>query len=338
MRRISISNDSPTKDWKRLLPGFTISLAALATALYLANPGKVIESLRMGDYRLVGLAFGVSLLWVFVRAVVWRTLLLDQAGYREVFLTVNEGYLLNNLLPFRLGELGRAFLLSRKASLDIWQVFSSIVIERTLDVAMAAGLLLITISFVIGADWARQAAVLAGLFVAAILVALFLLAHNQRWTTRQIEQIGARLPWFRRLVAGRLSALISGLSILTNWKQFMRAIGWMAINWVVALGQYYFYLLAFIPESKFLWAAFSLGVVALGVAAPSSPGAVGVMELAIVGALALFDLAPSATLAFALVIHFQNFIITGLIGAYALARDGESLLGLYHKLRNSKHP
>ena len=40
-------------------------------------------------------------------------LLQNKAPYRRVFLTLNQGYLLNNIFPFRLGELGRAFLLSQ---------------------------------------------------------------------------------------------------------------------------------------------------------------------------------------------------------------------------------
>jgi len=86
---------------------------------------------------------------------------------------------LNNLLPFRLGEVGRAFLLSRKAGLGFWQVLSTIVIERILDLSMAVGLLFSTLPFVVGATWAREAAFLVGGMVILGLVVLYILARSR---------------------------------------------------------------------------------------------------------------------------------------------------------------
>ena len=142
----SPNKDSPNKDWKRILPGLIVSAISLAVVFYIADIRLLVEALR-----LAGL---LAVVWLGVRAIVWRTLLQEKATYKQVFSTVNEGYLLNNILPFRLGEVSRAFLLSGKAALSFWEVFSTILIERALDVAMAAGLLLSTLSFVVGASWA----------------------------------------------------------------------------------------------------------------------------------------------------------------------------------------
>ncbi len=78
------------------------------------------------------------------------------------FLTVCEGYLLNNFLPFRLGEIGRAFLMGRKSKLGFMEVLPTIVIERILDFAFAAAVLLSAIPFVVGATEAARVAVIIG--------------------------------------------------------------------------------------------------------------------------------------------------------------------------------
>jgi hypothetical protein len=101
----------------------------------------------------------------------------EQATYRA-FYTINEGYLLNNILPFRLGEVARAFLMSRKAGVNFWQVVPSILIERALDLAIAAGLFLATLPFVIGVSWAREAAIGIGIVVLEGLGLIYLLARN----------------------------------------------------------------------------------------------------------------------------------------------------------------
>jgi uncharacterized membrane protein YbhN (UPF0104 family) len=88
---------------------------------------------------------------------------------------------------------------------------------------------------------------------------------------------------------------------------------------------------AFFPEGKFLWATFALGVVALGVAAPSSPGALGVYELAVVGALALFGVDPAAALAYALTTHLTQYLITTVLGSIGLFRDGLTLTGVFQR-------
>ena len=64
----------------------------------------------------------------------------DQIALAEAYKPVIIAYRNGN--PVRLGEVGRAFLLSRKANLGFLQVFSTVLIERAMDVALAAGVLL----------------------------------------------------------------------------------------------------------------------------------------------------------------------------------------------------
>ncbi len=310
-----------------------VSLLSLAVVFYFADLGEMVQALRLADYRLVLAALGLAFVWLAVRSLAWRTLLQEQATYPQVFFTITEGYLLNNVLPFRLGEVGRAFLLGQKANLAFWQVFSTIIIERVLDLALAAGLLLSTLPFVVGATWAREAAWITAGLVTIGLALLYALARSRDWAVRRFAALSERWPFLRRVGAERLLAFFSGLGVLTRGRRFLLALAWVTLDWGIAAFQYYVLLLAFFPGAHFLWAAFSLGVGALGIAAPSSPGAVGVLELSLVGSLALFGLDPSVSLAFAVTTHLFNYVINGLLGAYALARDGQSLTGLYDRIR-----
>jgi uncharacterized protein (TIRG00374 family) len=329
--------DTPTtsakKDWKGVIPGLVVSAICLVVVFYFIDPKQLLQALQLADYRFVFLAFLISIGWLLVRGMVWRTLLQNKASYNQVFFTVTEGYLLNNLLPFRLGEVARALLLSQKAGLDFWGVLSTIVIERILDLGMAAGLLLITLPFVVGASWASEAAIGAGSLVLVGFAVLYLLARYRAWAIRQYENFGKRWPILLRIGGGRITAFLSGLSVLTDGALFFKAIAWSFTNWLVAIGQYYILMLAFFPHAHLLWAAFALGVGSLGIAAPSSPGALGVLELSIVGALALFGLNSSTALAYAITSHVFNYLSNGLLGSYALARDGESITGLYQRVR-----
>ncbi len=322
------------QDWRKLLPGLIVSLIALAVIFYLVDFRALWKALQQADYRFVLLLLAATLIWLLVRAVVWRTLLREQADYWPTFLTLNEGYLLNNVLPFRLGEVGRAFLLSRKtANLGFMTVLSSIVIERILDVGMAAGLLLASLPFVIGGSFARSAAFGAAGLVGLGILVLYLIARNRDWTERQFDRLAARLPALQRVGGQQLHGLLAGLSVLTDGRRFLKAVLLISLNWMIAVAQFYVLLRAFFPQAQLLWATFTLGVMALGVALPSSPGSIGVLEATVMGALAAFVNDPSTALAAALTAHLSNYLITGLLGVYALGRDGLSLSGVYRDVR-----
>src|SRR5262245_4923428 len=136
------------KDIKRWLPGALISIAIIAAILYFVDFRRMFESIRAADFRLLCMATLLSFVWMMVGAKLWQTLLRDKAPYREVLFAAGEGYLLNNFLPFRLGELGRAFLLSRKSELQFGEIIPTIVIERVVDIAFSALMLLLALPFI----------------------------------------------------------------------------------------------------------------------------------------------------------------------------------------------
>lgn len=320
-------------DWRRILLGVVISLASLGIIFYFVDIQRFIQTIRLADYRLLCLGIGITILWLIIRGVVWRTLMQDKVPYKPVFWTLNEGYLLNNILPFRLGEVGRAFLLSAKTVLNFWEVLSSIVIERSLDLAIAVGLLFITLPFVVGASWASQAAIGVGVFILLLFIGLYFLAQYRVWAINLFHKMGTRWPFLLRMGGTAVPNFLNGLAVLTNTGRFLRAIGWMILNWTMTIVQFYVVMSAFFAAPEMIWAAFSVAVAALGIAAPSSPGAVGVLEISIVGSLALFNIDPAISLAFALTLHIIQYLVIGILGVYAFFKDGISLFELYRRAR-----
>jgi uncharacterized protein (TIRG00374 family) len=334
--RSKIAISSSKNNWKRILPGLIVSVAALAVVFSMLDLRKFVQAIQQADLRFFFAGILSELLWLIVRGFVWRTLLQNKASYHDVFITINEGYLLNNILPFRLGEIGRAFLIGRKAHLDFWQVLPSILIERSLDLAIAVGLFLTTLPFVIGISWAKQAAIGTGIIVLTGLATIYLLARNRHRVLGWIDQAGQRWALVKKLAGRRVIAFFDGLEIITDGRLFLRALGWEGLDWLVSVLQYYLFLRAFFEAPSLLWVLFALGVGALGIAAPSSPGAIGVFEAVLVGALVVFGLDASPATAFALSVHFTSYIVTSLMGGYGLYKDGESLSSLYTRLGKMK--
>ena len=322
------------KDVKRWLPGALVSIVLIAAILYFVDFGQLAEAIRSANYLILLAALPLSFIWMAVRAIVWRTLLRNRAPYKDVFLTLSEGYLMNNFLPFRLGEFGRAFLISRKSSLQFMEVLPTIVIERAVDLAYSAAILLISLPFVVGAEGASQIGVIVGVVVLLGLVVLYLLARNRQWALDLFHKLSQRWPTLQRVGGGFIEAFLEGLAVLTDGWLFVRFLFWMTINWMISIFSYYLLVRAFFPQAQIIWAFFGLGLAAFGNAVPSLPGAIGTFEGAFGGALTILTGDQSTALAAALAGHLYNYIPSIVLGLIGLASEGQTLSGIYQQLKD----
>jgi uncharacterized protein (TIRG00374 family) len=320
------------KNAKRWLPGTVISILFIAAIVYFVDWSKVLAALRAANYWILAVAVLLSFAWMAVRAIVWRTLLRERAPYLVVFHSLNEGYLLNNFLPFRLGEFGRAFLLSRKSDMQFTEILSTIIIERATDLGFTAAVFLASLPFLAGAAGSGRIGIIIGVLVVIGLLALYLLARYDHWALDTFHKVSARFPVIQRFGGSLLESFLTGLAVLTDGWLFLRFLFWMTVNWGMALLSYYLIISAFFPQARLTWAMFGMGAAAFGGAVPSLPGAVGTFEGAFGGALALLTGDRSTSLAVALTSHFISYLTTIVLGGYALTLEGQTLAGIYRQL------
>ncbi len=321
------------KDVKRWLPGALISILLIAAILYFVDLRLMLEAVRTANYGLLLIAFAIGFLWLAVRAIVWRTLLRNRPTYSAVFWTVGEGYLLNNFLPFRLGELGRAFLLSRKSGMQFMEVLPTIVIERAVDLGFNAAIFLAALPFVVGSEGSGAIGIVVGIVVVLGLALLYGLARNNRWALDLFHRLSQRLPFLQRFGGNFLEPFFAGLSVLTDGWLFLRFLFWMTLNWGIAIFSYYLIIRAFFPQAQLVWGMFGLGGAAFGGAIPSLPGAVGTFEGGFGGAVTLLTGDQSTALAVALTGRLYNYVNSLVVGGIGLLREGQTLSGVYAQLK-----
>jgi uncharacterized membrane protein YbhN (UPF0104 family) len=316
--------------WGGLLLGLAISAVALVLALRWAGWRPLREALLHVDLRFLLMGVAVFLISMMARVACWRVLIGRPVGFGRVLAALNEGYLLNNVLPWRMGELGRAILLGRQPGLSTPLVLSSIIVERLYDMILAVGLMLVLLPVAAGAVWASRAAWIGagavGVALAFVAFALRRPATVEGWVA---HLPGPKTAWLRLWGSFR-----DGLAVLQTPRRLALSFAWMAASWALALLEYWAVLRAVLPGVQPVWAAFVLAATLLGVAVPSLPGYIGVFEAAGVAALSVFGVPPDQGLAAALVLHGMVYSIASLIGAVALALDGETLSGLYRQTRD----
>jgi uncharacterized protein (TIRG00374 family) len=233
--------------------------------------------------------------------------------------------------------LGRAFLLSRKSDLQFSEILPTIVIERSIDLVISAVILLSSLPFVVGASGAERIGYIVGAVVIAGLVILYILARNNQWALDLFHKLSARWPAIQKLGGSFLEAFFAGLAVLTDGWLFTRFMFWMVLNWFIAFVAYYLLALAYFPQAQPVWGMFGLGAAAFGGAIPSLPGAVGTFEGAFGGALTLLSGDQSTSLAVALTGRLYNYLNSGVIGGIGLAREGQTLSGIYKQLMSFRN-
>jgi uncharacterized protein (TIRG00374 family) len=312
-----------------LLLGILISVVALYLVLRWAGWEALLAALVRMDVRFLLLAVVVYLTSMLARAAAWQTILNYKYGFGRVLAALNEGYLLNNVLPWRMGEVGRAVLLGRRSGGSIFTVLSSILVERLFDLALALGLLFALLPLVAGIPNVPRTGTTIAVVLILIIAVLWILVRKPEW----IESVVSRLPGGGRRWMPAWERVRQGLQALQDPRLLFKTLGWMALTWALAGVEYWLVMKALIPEAEWTWAFFMLTITLLGGAIPSSPGYFGVFEAAGVLALSVFDVPKAEALAVSLTIHGMVYSIGSLFGLIALLNEGGTISGLYQDIR-----
>ena len=316
--------------------GLAIALGIIvsAVALWWALRGVAWDAirLRIADVRLPVLlaAVAVATLTFPIRAWRWRYLLRADDGsmlpWRSLWHPVAIGFMANNILPARLGEVIRCYAVSRIAPVKFTASLTSVAVERVFDaLALAALFTIALLGPAVPAGIAIGGKVrFVGLAGVVALVLLTAAAFRPEVAERTLRAV---LP--RGKVADRLAALLSGLlqglTALHDPARLAAVVLWSLLLWVVNALSFGLAFAAFGLPSDIWTALIAQTFVVFAVAAPSTPGYVGVLELAVVAALSLYGIPKDAAFAAAAAYHVATFIPIILLGAWSLTRTGLSL-------------
>jgi uncharacterized protein (TIRG00374 family) len=330
------SEPKQPRQFLRMLPGIVISAAAVLILLLQIDLQETAAAFGQVRWWRMGAAFAVLMLAFVLRSAGWRVLLREQASLGDAFSATGIGYLLNTILPFRLGEVGRALALGLRSPLSFWEIFPTVVIERIFDLGFLAAVLFGTLPFVVGAQWATSAAILSALLVVAGFGLLYGIVLNPGWVQGVLGWFSGRWPKLRTFGEEKIDLLLRGLAVLRNPRRFLLVFLWIGGTWVLTVIWNLIVLVTFFPSPTLLQTGFIVGVAAVGVAAPSTQGNLGVYEAAVVSAFAALAADPAQGLAYALVTHGLYLLVVFVLGFAGLTRTGISLNEIYSQAKTQQ--
>ena len=247
-------------------------------------------------------------LWisVWLRAMRWRYLLRKDVKITTASLYRAElmGYFGNNVLPLRLGELMRAYLIGREWNISKSYIFGTVVLERVLDTLTLATLALLLIFYYPLEESVREFIIWNGGVILVVIMILLIILHH----IKTIKGNHAVLNALKQMIEGLLSIRKSSIFSLT-------------VLSILIWGIYYLdvYLLqcAFQFNLSFSQVLMVLVLSSLALAIPSAPGMIGTFHAAVKYTMVdLFGYTAHDSNSFAIFMHAYGYILFTCLGAY----------------------
>jgi len=335
----------------RALVGSAVSVFFVWLVLRGRDLGAIWDAAKEADLRVLAPYLGILLLIHLLRTLRWG-ILLEGSGSPS-FSRLNRasaiGFMALVLLPFRLGELARPFLISDRLgeesegaqAMRMSAATASIVIERLVDGLFVAGLLFVAMITTLAETAALRPEVvrlrIGALFVALAFASagaiLLLLVWQRGRAVGLVERLLSKLsPKLGARVASSLESFIGGASKLPRPARFVYFLILTAAYW--GLNGVGIALLAggFGLQLSLVQAFTVLGVLVIGVMIPAGPGMLGTFQFFVILGLGLYlpeALVDRAGVAYANVLWGMQFIQQVGLGLIFVAKKPVSLAGLF---------
>lgn len=293
------------------------------------------SALRTVDYRYIILAVALTFISYFLRAVRWRYLLISEKTISifSLYPATIIGYMANNLLPARLGEFVRAYVLARREQLETPLVFASLVIDRLFDGFTVLVMLLITLFAVRLPPGMEDAATVlkAGgsamfMLYCGVLVFMYLL---KRQTLRTLSFVELLLKPFPKSFSDRLipmlGSFIGGIRLSMRGGHVAAILVSSALIWTFAVLPVDMTLRSFGINLPITASMFIMVLLVFAVMVPASPGFIGTYHYACFKGLSVFGIPEATSVSIALIIHGTAFFPVIIAGFYHLWRNKISL-------------
>jgi len=323
--------------------GLVVTVGLLFLFLWKVDFGETGRELRDANYAYFIPAVLVYFIALGFRSLRWRYLLLHlkPISARRLYPVVSIGYLANNILPVRLGELVRAHFLGEKEGVSKASALASIGVERVLD-----GLTLLFFAAVIwpflpwtsvlktdtgdfNILWVAMSALIAALFAAGFLV-LVLFATSPRLGRGLAHLLTAVSP--RGLgpkVESLIYLLIEGLGALRSPRRLLIIVVLSVPVWLLEASTYYIIAISFNLDQPFQVILLVTATSNLATAVPSSIGGIGPFEVVAKSTLVAFGVGAEAAAAYSFFVHIiALWLPVNILGLLFLWKENLSLAQL----------
>ncbi|HEY3307342.1 MAG TPA: lysylphosphatidylglycerol synthase transmembrane domain-containing protein [Desulfuromonadaceae bacterium] len=318
--------------------GIGISIFFMLLLLRKIDFDQLAAALKTVDYRYLVPAVLFTFISYFLRAVRWKYLLIQEKDIpiRSLYPATIIGYMANNLLPARLGEFIRAYVLAQREGLQAPSVFASLVIDRLFDGGTVMLMLLLTLftlhlpqGMAEAETVLRTGGIITFVLYSVVIIFLVLLKRQTMKTLSFVRfLLKAFSPRLSESLIPLLGAFIGGIRMSRHGRHVGMVLITSVLIWIFALLPIDMILKGFGINLPISASMFIMVLLVFAVMVPASPGFIGTYHYACFKGLSAFGISDSVAISIALIIHGTAFFPVILAGFYHLWSEKMSLSNL----------
>ena len=322
---------------RRLVNLQTIAGLLVTAGIIWLGLTRINLSQTMTAFAAVGIGFvlaggGLIVAAIAIFAVRWRVLLPKSPSVpvRLVFCYLMIGYMMNAIIPLRLGDLVRACLLGRRHGIAVSTTLSTVVVERIFDVVA-----IVVIGLLVSTVLDLPPLVKVGLRTFAYvgitgMSLLYGLSFWGQWTERLawLDADAGRLRWLGGMLL-RLDYFCKALTVLNDWKRLVATSVLTLAGWSVLSASLTMFTLSFDLKVPYLAGSLIMVATSLGASIPSAPGSAGVFHVLTVLALSVWGVPTEEAVAVGVLAHGVTITLHVVLGVLCAWLAGIRLSSLW---------
>ena len=307
-----------------------LNVGISAFFIWLAVRGIDFNELKQSFF---GVSIGFVLLSVllnlfscWVRAIRWQYLLMPikKVSLHNVFSALMIGFMINNVLPFRLGEFVRGYALKQSDNISFSASIGTVVVERIIDVLTLLVIFAVILFLFPFPEWVKSGGILVGAIVGVSIFILYLLVKKTEWALNIISRIFGLFSEKLSIQIVRIArSFIEGVSFLHSAKSYFIISLLSVFTWVIYI--YVMYAMFFAVHFDSIYQLDTLGATVVmvftsfAIMIPAAPGYVGTFHEIAKQSLMLLHVDKEPALGFAIIFHACHYLsITGIGFIYFL--------------------
>jgi uncharacterized protein (TIRG00374 family) len=292
---------------KKILIGVMVSLVFLYFSFRGADWEGVLLALRGLRYGFLIPAVLLIVSGVWIRSLRWGVILspLESVSQKKLFPITCIGFMAIALIPMRIGEMARPYLVSRESSVSFSPAMASIFVERVIDSFSILVILFIVVMGMSLPGWVIKAGYGFFTFFLTILTVACFLYFSKGFHLTLMAPILRRLPARTREKAeGMVKSFGDGLGILGSFGRLTYTLFLSFLMWGMAGVTIYCMFGLFHLDLPLQGAFVVLLITMIGISLPAAPGLIGNFQFACIVALSLFGVPKDNALAFSMIYYF----------------------------------
>jgi glycosyltransferase 2 family protein len=316
------------------IAGFIISIILLYLSLKDIKFREIIEILKKADLKIIFFPTVFIFISATLSAFKWSRITGNSVRLQDTFISLIIGLFVNNVLPARIGEIVKGYVLSKKTGISFTFGLSTVLIDRFFDLA---GLLLIV--FIFFPKQSLPPMVSQSLFALVILLiscmVILIIVSREKFTGALVNILGKIKKPFLLRFTHRLIEIGENIRRINSPLIIIYYVAISFVQWLCMSTALYFAILTLNVSVKFVYIPFICALLNMGLTIPSSPGYVGVYQFLLVYILSIFNVPKQEGFAVSIMFHASWYIPYNILGFIFLLKEHLKIKDIQQLDKNS---